>query len=554
MAVLLKKLLWYPQDEPTKPVNLTGAIAFTAAKGLDIKNNVFSFQLKNTENRLNSDGLFLYTNVTAGFNLRLREDDVIKLWLHYSEDFAEIEDSSWSNNTEEPNDIYLRGSYVILDIQGTTSGSGSRIKVSCADRTYVLFNRLLAKDFPLTTVTGTTTSTVSNKLIDNTANFTNSETVNVGMTVTNTTDNTSSRIVSIDSATQLTLANDIFVSGENYSLQWNAPSILQKVIRFASQNSKGNFTGTGNDSGVLYSVDAKLEDAEGGFIQDYRKNTFEDGTTNTDLFFPAKSIAKVWKAVYEWVDDLSQIEYLNSLQELENSDGKKLVYGRRFIYWVDQNNQFHWKSTTNTIQETITMGTTPNVYSYDIGDNGSEVINFVVFRGGEDFYGNGTLDYVIDTSINTTTKKMHVIAMTDIANTLIEKEIAIGNLLVNTSGSFTFSGNRYNRNGSVVAHWNQQTYSSDSNYNSALRAEIIRIGKNRSRAFISGRGSTRLKGKIDVRGALYSAGDLFTITNRSVGHNEELLRLTEVRDQINANGWFTTLELEQDDEVLIQLG
>lgn len=61
---------------------------------------------------------------------------------------------------------------------------------------------------------GSSTTTSVSKLIDSDANFINDAVV--GDTVLNTTDSTSTTILSIDSTIQITLAADIFVSGESY--------------------------------------------------------------------------------------------------------------------------------------------------------------------------------------------------------------------------------------------------------------------------------------------------------------------------------------------------
>lgn len=61
---------------------------------------------------------------------------------------------------------------------------------------------------------GTTTSTTSDRLVDSTASFTT--TVEVGMTVYNTTDSTTATISAINSATNLQLSSDIMTSGEAY--------------------------------------------------------------------------------------------------------------------------------------------------------------------------------------------------------------------------------------------------------------------------------------------------------------------------------------------------
>lgn len=62
---------------------------------------------------------------------------------------------------------------------------------------------------------GTTTATSAGKLVDSGAGFVAAG-VAVGDIVVNTTDNTVATVTAVDSATQLSVSPDIFVSGENY--------------------------------------------------------------------------------------------------------------------------------------------------------------------------------------------------------------------------------------------------------------------------------------------------------------------------------------------------
>ena len=63
---------------------------------------------------------------------------------------------------------------------------------------------------------GTASATTTNKLVDSSAAFTTL--IKIGDVVENTTDNTTAKITAIDSATQLTLDNDIMASGEIYRI------------------------------------------------------------------------------------------------------------------------------------------------------------------------------------------------------------------------------------------------------------------------------------------------------------------------------------------------
>jgi len=63
---------------------------------------------------------------------------------------------------------------------------------------------------------GTTDGSSFNKLVDTGQNFL--ATVKVGMVVKNTTDTTSTTVLVVDSDSQLSLANNIFTSGEDYQI------------------------------------------------------------------------------------------------------------------------------------------------------------------------------------------------------------------------------------------------------------------------------------------------------------------------------------------------
>lgn len=78
---------------------------------------------------------------------------------------------------------------------------------------------------------GTASSTTSNKLVDSSATFTTS--VSEGDRVKNVTDTTFATITSVDSNTQLTINQDIFVSGESYQVLlspiWENDSVKEKL-------------------------------------------------------------------------------------------------------------------------------------------------------------------------------------------------------------------------------------------------------------------------------------------------------------------------------------
>ena len=73
----------------------------------------------------------------------------------------------------------------------------------------------------LPVLSGTTTATTADKLVDVGADFSN---VSIGDIVYNTTDNTSASVVAIDSSTILEVSADIFTYPETYTIFLGGPN------------------------------------------------------------------------------------------------------------------------------------------------------------------------------------------------------------------------------------------------------------------------------------------------------------------------------------------
>ncbi len=489
MSVLLKRIIWYSVNDLDTPIEITDSIDMNIGRGLDIKNNIANLTLKNNAKSFDSDSNRQYKYIDDSGEIKFEEQDVIKIYLKYTDDMADVEANEWTVDSPDlPSTDYLKGVYYVIEFTVESNIKNNPIKIKSADKCYILFSKLLARAF-----------------------------------------------IEVDNR--------------------NAPEIIQKVVRFSSQNQDGDYFGTGEDSGTKYDIDAKLKDAEGGFIQDIRKNTTESGDVNPDTDFPVITMAKVWKPVYEWINELSQIISINTPTELNSPD--TTVYGRPFLYYVDEENRFHWFETDNDVADgnTIIIGTTEGIYNYKLDKKVFDTINFIIFRGGEDLYGKGTLDYYIEDTSNIKTKRMRVIAMIDIAKTLIQKELPTteggnGNLTANSAGTFTFSGNRYNRDGTVTPHWTSTSYDNDTDYNNSLKNKIYSDGELRCQSLVKGLGSARYKGTINRKGSIITVGSLLDVTNSKTGQKKELIRIMDVRDTIDKKGWFTSMQVEQDQKAV----
>lgn len=121
--------------------------------------------------------------------------------------------------------------------------------------------------------TGTTTATTATKLVDSAATFTTS--VEVGNIVVNTTDNTMTNITAIDSDTTLSVDDDIFTSGETYTVYKQAET--GGAILYVG--GTGNIKLTTSSGSILTFNGLNA----GTFVPVQTIKVFNTGTTATDI-------------------------------------------------------------------------------------------------------------------------------------------------------------------------------------------------------------------------------------------------------------------------------
>lgn len=336
------------------------------------------------------------------------------------------------------------------------------------------------------------------------------------------------------------LLNRSWASSYTVTTNLTVPEVIQNVIQNVTESEDGDAT---------FQIDATLQTE---LTYDLQKNSATPGIQTRridDSLFPVAVIAKVWKPVYEWIDDLSTIEFTNNFSG--GDDEESPTQNRKMRYYVDRNNVFRWFYPDDDIDYTIVIGTVTteedDVKSYDLTKGTFDVINFVIYNGGLDMYGVGTLNYYFD--LTTKSKKLltKYKAYNDISVRLIQKEIDGGNLVLNTSGTFTFQGNRYNRNGTITPHWLSTTVATDDDYNDSLRVKIDNECKARARNFTAQRGSPRWRGSLVIRGRNYAPGETILLTSYVHGIKEKTIRINNLTHNITKDSWDTTLSLEEDD-------
>ena len=129
----------------------------------------------------------------------------------------------WESNTPNTG-INFTSTFTGTFSKGATTGADGYDGQSM----YRAINSLVAPTPATSRSSGTTTSTTASKLVDSGADFV-TDAVQVGDVVTNSTDTTHSYVTAVDSATTLSLNDDIFVSGENYDVSGGYGGVITGI-------------------------------------------------------------------------------------------------------------------------------------------------------------------------------------------------------------------------------------------------------------------------------------------------------------------------------------
>lgn len=325
--------------------------------------------------------------------------------------------------------------------------------------------------------------------------------------------------------------------------------IIQKIIQQATYNVEGNGT---------FSVTANLQVEATYTLQKASSTPGIQTRRINNSEFPIISIAKVYKPIYEWIDDLSTLEATNNFDgrdtSLPTDSQDNPVQNRKMKYFVDKNNNFRWFYPDNDVDYTIMIGSVTSIQddikNYSLTKTTFDVVNFVIYNGGQDLYGAGTLNYFFDKATTAKNLLNKYKAYNDIGIILAQQELNAGNLVSNTSGVFTYQGNRYNADTyGFTTSWGVITtgYTND-DYNQSFRDEIDRRCRQKALELVNRRSNPRWKGSITIKGRDFIAGELIELTSRVHGINGNKVRIQSLSHQFNRNGWTTTIEVEEDDE------
>jgi hypothetical protein len=546
MGVLLKRLVWKSAGTSTEVTGLspiTDVIDITARKGLDVKNNIMDFSLKNPNSK--------YVNSSTGL-IRFQEDDEFELYVKLTTDASDI-DTEWYNSNN------LVGTYYLKEFEHLTSLNRHRINVTTIDKAYTIFNKVYARSYGFQSDTYWTAPGIFRSVTRSNTSLDSSTLGYAG------TDN--------DSGSRFEMETNFVSEGGNITDRRDEITQLNGAISDSDTTITVDSTADFKDEGTLvigtehiyYS--GKTSTTFTGCVRGIDDTTAESALDNATVYqgFPLVTLSKVWKPIYEWLSELGQP--LNTNYADEQVSGGTLKYDRSFLLWVDKDNKIYWVPTTDTVDTSLEIGT-DEIFELGLEKAVFDSVNMVIYNVGTDMNGAGLTWYWFDRNTDTNDLKMRYQPMIDTIDQLLLEWINYANantitLDANDSDelrrfpdsseyplsdwSFKQDSNNWrNLEGDSA----RTTLTSDSDFNESLREAALWRGRSKAQNITARVGGLRYRGTITLNGAYYNPGDLVQITDSKTGLNQQLVRVIDVTQNIGKGQWSTTLEVEEDEEAL----
>lgn len=314
---------------------------------------------------------------------------------------------------------------------------------------------------------------------------------------------------------------------------FTAPQIIHKILEFVSDTGEGNI--------ITFPYDNTDPYTSG--IQNKRPN-------GTD--FPIKPYGNAHKPVFEFIEDLSQVEYTNYDTELST----ELICTRPFKYYIDRQNVFHWFYPTDTPNYEFEYGATDvvgsdtthhRILSEGLTLSQLDEINFIIFKAGEDMDNVQILDYDLDATAESLTT----------ADSFRNWESIAKNMKIKDASNLTFVKSQeydYPATYPVIPKWDTKgrSVTSDSEYNDNFREIAIAEAKNKCKSIFNATGDPRWKGKIKIKGENIKPTELIKYINTKLGINR-LLRVKGITHNITKGDYTSTLDIQEDEKEILQV-
>ena len=537
---LLTRMEWYSAINPDIPVgglspfrDLTG---ITARKGLDLKNNICEFELKNPNGRYVSGG-----------NIRFLENDMIKLFLKFTDDATDITGEWWGDDS-------LVSYYYVEEYEQRSSLDKHRIKLSAVDRAFILFNKVFANSYGAESDAYWTSPGIFRSVVRINAS-------RQGGIYTGTQNNPG---IELDIE-----ANFLSEGGKITDFRAGVSTTLSSSIN-------------ASDTTISLASTAGFPDADGTIVMGGEHIYYQSKTGNTlnncvraiddtvalshtagatvYLGFPIVDLSLIWKPLYEWLGELGQTQRTNYSDELVN---ETLFYDRAFILWIDKDNKINWIPATDDVNLNLNINSS-EIYEMSLQKSVFDAVNMVIYNVGEDMYGAGKTWYFYDINSDVSTLKMRYQPMIDIIPTIYSEEVkayparydaATANAPKRFPNAYPVNDWKFKQDTNnwrviVLGQSARTSIANDGEYNKALEEAAFWRGRVKSQALTQKLAGLRYRGNITLPGTVVNPGDLLRVTDGQTGVNNQLIRVVNVTHNVGKNQWSTTLEVEEDEKTI----
>jgi hypothetical protein len=545
MSTFLKRLEWFSADEPEVQVPslspLLDVIEFRARKSIEIKNNILNITLKNKNAKY----------VGTSGDILFREGDKIKAYGVLSDDGDDVEGTWWDSDN-------FFGDYILREFDQTSTADKHRIKLTCVDNAYILFNRVFNNQYGFE----------SNEYWTSPGIFRSVTRLN--------SENENGQYLGTDQDAAVRFDIDArFVSegGSITDYREDVSTLLNGVLSDSATTITVDDTSAFKDSGTLVIgsehiyYGGKTSTTFTDCVRGIDDTLAEAQADNTEVYqgFPPIFLSKIWKPTYEWLQDIGQSQYTNYGDE--TITGGDLFFERAFVLWMDSDNEIHWIPANDTVDTTLEVGSDP-LYEVSLKKSVFDAVNMVIYNVGEDMYGAGVLWYYFNPNTEVSTLKMRYQPMIELTDTLLNIEYADG---ASTDATYAAPGtgdsNRVFPSSYPISNWTfkqlsnnfrtqvlnesaRTTLSNDSDFNNSLREAAQWLGRAESISITQALSGLRYRGRITTRGAMYNPGDVIQITDANTGVPQRKVRVLDVTFNCSKGQFSTSLEVEEDEQTV----
>lgn len=234
-------------------------------------------------------------------------------------------------------------------------------------------------------------------------------------------------------------------------------------------------------------------------INQNSQTTYIQGLKSDGTVFPEVRYTPVWKTAYDAISELSQTNYTGD--------------DRAYIFWVNPDNSFTWIYPPQDPEPLpLVHGQFP-VLDLQLNLVESQVISMIIFDAGEDKNGNAIMDFEYKADAAEIKGAVRFQPMIHISP-------------------------------SVKARYTQAEF--DVLDNATFRDICTQAAKGEAQRILQRVGQGLWEAVVEIPGARYMPGALYTVRAPLMGFSATNLRLERVVHSLNRNGWQTRLQLKED--------